>query len=181
MKKFFAAVSCTLLIAGMSIAQEATPVADTVQAAAADAVQAATTEETPAAAAEAAPVAVPEAAPVAAATMTADIVEGTIVNSPIACEYSIALIQSGCGCNGGVPAIGLPVVSAPIVAADPMISVPAASPCGCDAAPAPAPVASCGCEAPAAAPACCQPRQRRQIVRGAVSNLRSRRSSCCCN
>ena len=178
MKKFFAAVSCTLLITGMSFAQEATPVAaaaEAVQAVAVDATQAAATEAAPAVP-EATPVAVPEAAP-----MSSDIVEGTIVNAPIVNEYSMTPIQSDCGCNG-TSVMGLPVVSAPIVSADPVVTAPAtSSPCGCGAAPAPAPVSSCCCEASAAAPVCCQPRQRRQIVRGAISNMRSRCSSCCCN
>ena len=177
MKKFFAAVSCMLLIAGTSFAQEATPalVAEAIQAAAADAAQEAVIE----AAAEVAPVAVPEA-PIAAAPMASGIVEGTIVNAPIASGHSMAPVYSN-GCCNGVPVIGQSVVSAPMLAADPVVTVPSASACGCGAVPAPAPVSSCGCEAPAAAPVCCQPRQRRQIVRGAVSNLRSRRSSCCCN
>ena len=45
MKKFFAAVSCTLLIAGTAFAQEATPVAaaaEAVKAVASDAAQAVT-------------------------------------------------------------------------------------------------------------------------------------------
>ena len=174
-----------LLIAGTSFAQEATPapVAEAVQAAAADAAQEAVTE----AAAEVAPVAVPEVspvavpeAPIAAAPMASGVVEGTIVNAPIASGHSMAPVYSN-GCCNGVPVIGQSVVSAPMLAADPVVTVPSASACGCGAVPAPAPVSSCGCEAPAAAPVCCQPRQRRQIVRGAVSNLRSRRSSCCCN
>ncbi len=181
MKKFFAAVFCTLLIAGTSFAQDATPVA-----AAAEAVQA-VADTAQAATPEAAPIAVPEAAPVATAPVTSDIVEGTIVNAPVVSEYSMAPmapIQSNCGCNG-VPVMGqsivsAPIISAPMASADPVVTVPAASSCGCGAAPAPAPVSACGCEAAPAAPVCCQPRQRRQIVRGAVSNLRSRRS-CCCN
>ena len=169
MKKFFAVVCCTLLSVSTSFAQEATPVA-----AASEAVQA-VADTGQAAAPEATPVAVPEAAAVDA-PMTSDIVEGTIVNAPVVSQYSMAPIQSNCGCNG-VSVMGQPIVSAPMVSADPVVTVPAASACGCGAAP----VSACGCEASAAAPVCCQPRQRRQIVRGAVSNLRSRRTSCCCN
>ena len=169
MKKIFAVVCCTLLSVSTSFAQEATPVA-----AASEAVQA-VADTAQAAAPEATPVAVPEAAAVDA-PMTSDIVEGTIVNAPVVSQYSLAPIQSNCGCNG-VSVMGQPIVSAPMVSADPVVTVPAASACGCGAAP----VSACGCEASAAAPVCCQPRQRRQIVRGAVSNLRSRRTSCCCN
>ena len=169
MKKFFAVVCCTLLSVSTSFAQEATPVA-----AASEAIQA-VADTAQAAAPEATPVAVPEAAAVDA-PMTSDIVEGTIVNAPVVSQYSMAPIQSNCGCNG-VSVMGQPIVSAPMVSADPVVTVPAASACGCGAAP----VSACGCEASAAAPVCCQPRQRRQIVRGAVSNLRSRRTSCCCN
>lgn len=169
MKKIFAVVCCTLLSVSTSFAQEATPVA-----AASEAVQA-VADTAQAAAPEATPVAVPEAAAVDA-PMTSDIVEGTIVNAPVVSQYSMAPIQSNCGCNG-VSVMGQPIVSAPMVSADPVVTVPAASACGCGAAP----VSACGCEASAAAPVCCQPRQRRQIVRGAVSNLRSRRTSCCCN
>lgn len=169
MKKFFAAVFCTLLIVGTSFAQDATPVAAASEAvqAVADTAKAAAQVAAP----EATPVAVPEAAAVAA-PVTSDIVEGTIVNAPVVSQSSMAPIQSNCGCSG-VPVIG------PMVSAAPVVTPPATSACGCGAAPAPAPVSSCGCEASAAAPVCCQPRQRRQIVRGAVSNLRSRRTSCC--
>jgi len=181
MKKFFVAVCCTLLSVSTSFAQEATPVAAASEAvqAVADTAQAAAPEATPVAVPEAAAADAPEAAAVDA-PMTSDIVEGTIVNAPVVSQYSMAPIQSNCGCNG-VPVMGQPIVSAPMVSAAPVVTAPAASACGCGATPAPAPVSSCGCETSAAAPVCCQPRQRRQIVRGAVSNLRSRRTSCCCN
>ena len=77
MKKFFAAVCCTLLVASVSFAQSATRVAP-----AAEAMQAVSDA---AAAVTQAPV---EAAPVmgapAAAPMTSGVVEGTVVNSPMA-------------------------------------------------------------------------------------------------
>ena len=156
MKKMIAAICCTLLITSISFAQDVTP----VEAPAAEAVQSVVAEAAPMAT-EAAPV-VTEAAP-----LTSSVVEGTVVNAPIVSEYSVA----GCGCCG-TPVISQPIVSAPVVAA------PMATDCGCGA-PA-APVAACGTPAPAA-PTCCPTRERRQIVRSAISNMRSRRSSCCCN
>ena len=163
MKKFFAAACCTMLIASASFAQDATPVATpgpVVEAVAEAAADAAPVEAAPV---EVAPV---EAAPVVAAPITSDFVEGTVVSAPLAGEYPIAspIIQQGCGCSG----------SAPVVAA------PVTSDCGCTAA-APAPASTCGCaDAAPAAPACCpQTRQRRYVVRSAVSRLRSRRTSCC--
>ena len=165
MKKMIAAICCTLLITSISFAQDLT----LVEAPAAEAVQSVVAEAAPMAT-EAAPV-VTEAAP-----LTSSVVEGTVVNAPIVSEYSVAPIHQGCGCCG-TPVISQPIVSAPIVSA-PVVAAPMATDCGCGA-PA-APVAACGTTAPAA-PTCCPTRERRQIVRGAISNMRSRRSSCCCN
>ena len=170
MKKMIAAICCTLLITSISFAQDLT----LVEAPAAEAVQSVVAEAAPMAT-EAAPV-VTEAAP-----LTSSVVEGTVVNAPIVSEYSVAPIHQGCGCCGtpviSQPIVSAPVVSAPVVAA-PVVAAPMATDCGCGA-PA-APVAACGTPAPAA-PTCCPTRERRQIVRGAISNMRSRRSSCCCN
>ena len=180
MKKMIAAICCTLLITSISFAQDLT----LVEAPAAEAVQSVVAEAAPMAT-EAAPV-VTEAAP-----LTSSVVDGTVVNAPIVSEYSVAPIHQGCGCCGtpvisqpivSAPVVSAPVVSAPIVSAPvvsaPVVAAPMATDCGCGA-PA-APVAACGTTAPAA-PTCCPTRERRQIVRGAISNMRSRRSSCCCN
>ena len=180
MKKMIAAICCTLLITSISFAQDLT----LVEAPAAEAVQSVVAEAAPMAT-EAAPV-VTEAAP-----LTSSVVEGTVANAPIVSEYSVAPIHQGCGCCGtpvisqpivSAPVVSAPVVSAPIVSAPivsaPVVAAPMATDCGCGA-PA-APVAACGTPAPAA-PTCCPTRERRQIVRGAISNMRSRRNSCCCN
>ena len=168
MKKFFAAVCCTLLVASASFAQSGSrvaPVAEAMQGAS-DAAAAVTQ----------APV---EAAPVMASPMTSDVVEGTVVNAPMTSSMapmssSMAPMQQGCGCGGAV--------SAPMVTSAPvMMSSPDMSQSVVSAPMAVAPVATdCGCAAPA--PACCPQRQRRQPVRGLVSRVGSRRNaSCCCN
>ena len=177
MKKFFAAVCCTLLVASASFAQSGSR----VETPAAQAVQAVT--DSASAVTQAAPV---DAAPVAAAPMASDVVEGTVINAPMApmaTSYPMASGQPSCGCGGAVSA---PMVtSAPMVMSSPVImSSPDMSQSVVSAPMAAAPVTSgCGCAAPAPAPAatCCAPRQRRQVVRGAFTQLRSRRSSCCCN
>ena len=139
MKKMIAAICCTLLITSISFAQDATPVevpaAEAVQSVVAEAAMM-KTEATPMAT-EAAPV-VTEATPI-----TSSVVEGTVVNAPIASEYSVAPIHQGCGCCG-TPVISQPIVSAPVVsAAAPVVAAPMPTDCGCGA-PA-APVAACGC------------------------------------
>lgn len=176
MKKFLAAVCCTLLVASTSFAQSGSRVAPAAAAPAAapvaEAVQAVT----------AAPAAVTQA-PVDAVPMESGVVEGAVIGAPVApmsTSFPMAApIQQNCGCSGAVSApimssapivmgssdISQSVVAAPIVAA-PMAS----SDCGCCGTPAPA---------PASASACCP--QRRQPVRGFVSRLGSRRSACCCN
>lgn len=178
MKKFFAAVCCTLLVASASFAQSGTrvetPVVQAVTDAAAAVTQAAPVEAAPM---DAAPV---EVVPMDAAPMTSGVVEGTVVNAPMApmaTSYPMAPIQQGCGCGG--------VVSAPMITSAPMVmGSPDMSQSVVSAPMAAAPVASdCGCAAAAPAPAatCCAPRERRQIIRGAFTQLRSRRSACCCN
>ena len=152
----------------------------------------------------AAPAAVEEAAVAAPATeaavVAAPVEEGTVLDGQIVdgadMTYTAApamaapVAQSDCGC--GAPAVeAAPSVveaapaadcgcGAPVVEAAPELA-PAVADCGCEAAP----VETCGCEAAPTceepAPTCCrQPRQRRYVVRSAVSSLRARRS-CCCN
>lgn len=141
-------------------------------------------------------------APVEAAiTAPESVVEGQAIDM----TYTAAP-AADCGCSGGSVVEAAPAYSeaAPVYTeAAPVVAAPAAD-CGCGTpAPAPAPVATCGCEAPAPvvadcgcadpapvatcgceaapAPTCCrQPRQRRYVVRSAVSQLRGRRN-CCCN
>ena len=190
MKKMIAAICCTLLITSISFAQDVTPVeapaAEAVQSVVAD--EAATMKKEAAMMkTEAAPMAT-EAAPVVteAAPVTSSVVEGTLVNAPIVGGYPVvAPVQSGCGCCGtpviSQPIVSAPVVSAPVVSAPaPVVATPMATDCGCGAPAAPVAACDCGTSAPAA-PTCCPTRERRQIIRGAISNMRSRRNSCCCN
>ena len=201
MKKMIAAICCTLLITSISFAQDLTlveaPAAEAVQSVVAEAAMM-KTEAIPMAT-EAAPV-VTEAAPI-----TSSVVEGTVVNAPIASEYSVAPIHQGCGCCDtpvisqpivsapivsapivsapivSAPVVSAPVVSAPVVSAPaPVVATPMATDCGCGAPAAPVAACDCGTSAPAA-PTCCPTRERRQVIRGAISNMRSRRNSCCCN
>ena len=183
MKKFFAAVCCTLLVASASFAQSGTRVAPAAEAMPAASDAAATVVDQAV-----------MAAPVEAAPMTSGVVEGTVVNAPMATtmapmatSYPMAApIQQGCGCGGAVSApvmssapvvssapviMGSPDMSQSVVAA-PVQAAPMVADCGCGTA---APVAV------AAAPACCPQRERRQPVRGLVSRLGSRRNNQCCN
>ena len=185
MKKFFAAVCCTLLVASASFAQSGSRVAPAAQA-----VQAASD------AASAVTQGTPMAAPVQAAPMASSAVQGT-VDAPMASSMApmsstmapmtstMAPMQQGCGCGGG--AVSAPMMtSAPMVTSAPIMSSPDMSQSVISAPMAAAPVSTdcgCGAPAPAPAPACCPQQQRRQPVRGFVSRLGSRRNSnaCCCN
>lgn len=112
----------------------------------------------------------------------ASVVEGEAVDM----TYTAAPVEpaADCGCSGGAPVEVAPVYTeaAPVADCGCAEPAPVVADCGCEEpAPVveccePAPVVEC-CEAPE--PTCCEPRERKYVVRTALGKLRNRRNCCC--